>query len=172
MLAERGEADQIGEQDRDEAAFRHRCRGRRGLVDQRLPALATELVRSLVRAPQTEQRTSRGAPHSAQNLRPGRFSVPHPPQVIAGILRPARPAREPIKLAPRALTCPSGSSNRLRVLRYLPTSMQGPEIAAELFDSLNTIRTHMRHLYGKLGVHRRTDAVERALELGLLAPRS
>ena len=58
------------------------------------------------------------------------------------------------------------------MLRYLPTSMQGPEIAGELFVSVNTIRTHMRHLYAKLGVHRRTEAVERARELGLLAPRS
>lgn len=64
------------------------------------------------------------------------------------------------------------SDAELRVLRYLPTSMQGPEIAAELFVSVNTIRTHMRHLYAKLGVHRRTDAVDRARELGLVAPRS
>jgi LuxR family maltose regulon positive regulatory protein len=62
------------------------------------------------------------------------------------------------------------SETELRVLRYLPTSMQGPEIAAELFVSVNTIRTHMRHLYAKLGVHRRTDAVERARQLGLLGP--
>jgi LuxR family maltose regulon positive regulatory protein len=61
------------------------------------------------------------------------------------------------------------SESELRVLRYLPTSMHGPEIAAELFVSVNTIRTHMRHLYAKLGVHRRADAVERARELGLLA---
>jgi LuxR family transcriptional regulator, maltose regulon positive regulatory protein len=47
--------------------------------------------------------------------------------------------------------------------------MHGPEIASELFVSVNTIRTHMRHLYAKLGVHRRADAVERARELGLLA---
>jgi LuxR family maltose regulon positive regulatory protein len=64
------------------------------------------------------------------------------------------------------------SESELRVLRYLPTSMQGPEIAAELFVTVNTIRTHMRHLYAKLGVHRRTDAVERARELGLLAART
>jgi LuxR family maltose regulon positive regulatory protein len=62
------------------------------------------------------------------------------------------------------------SDSELRVLRYLPTNLRAPEIAAELFVSVNTIRTHMRHVYAKLGVHRRAEAVERARELGLLAP--
>ncbi|TMM02939.1 MAG: LuxR family transcriptional regulator [Actinobacteria bacterium] len=64
------------------------------------------------------------------------------------------------------------TDSELRVLRYLPTNLQAPQIAAELFVSLNTIRTHLRHLYAKLGVHRRADAVERARELGLLSPSS
>jgi LuxR family maltose regulon positive regulatory protein len=58
------------------------------------------------------------------------------------------------------------------VLRYLPTNLSAPEIADELYVSLNTIRTHMRHLYAKLGVHTRANAVERARALGLLAPSS
>ena len=62
------------------------------------------------------------------------------------------------------------SDSELRVLRYLPTNLQAPEIAAELFVSVNTVRTHMRHVYAKLGVHRRAEAVERARDLGLLAP--
>jgi LuxR family transcriptional regulator, maltose regulon positive regulatory protein len=62
------------------------------------------------------------------------------------------------------------SDSELRVLRYLPTNLQAPEIAAELVVSVNTIRTHMRHVYAKLGVHRRTDAVDRARELGLVSP--
>jgi LuxR family maltose regulon positive regulatory protein len=64
------------------------------------------------------------------------------------------------------------SESELRVLRYLPTNLRASEIAAELFVSLNTIRTHMRHVYAKLGVHSRTDAVTRARELGLLSPSS
>jgi LuxR family transcriptional regulator, maltose regulon positive regulatory protein len=56
------------------------------------------------------------------------------------------------------------------VLRYLPTNLRSPEIAAELFVSLNTIRTHLRNVYAKLGVHSRGDAVSRARELGLLSP--
>jgi LuxR family transcriptional regulator, maltose regulon positive regulatory protein len=64
------------------------------------------------------------------------------------------------------------SESELRVLRYLPTNLSAPEIAAELFVSLNTIRTHLRNVYAKLGVHSRTDAVKRARELGLLSPTS
>jgi LuxR family transcriptional regulator, maltose regulon positive regulatory protein len=64
------------------------------------------------------------------------------------------------------------SDSELRVLRYLPTNLRAPEIAAELFVSVNTIRTHMRHIYGNLGVHQRAEAVARARELGLLAPGS
>jgi LuxR family maltose regulon positive regulatory protein len=58
------------------------------------------------------------------------------------------------------------------VLRYLPTNLPAPEIAGQLSVSVNTVRTHMRHLYEKLGAHRRADAVDRARALGLLAPSS
>ena len=62
------------------------------------------------------------------------------------------------------------SDSEIRVLRYLPTNLTGPEIAGELYISLNTVRTHLRHLYAKLGTHRRAEAVARARALGLLAP--
>jgi LuxR family transcriptional regulator, maltose regulon positive regulatory protein len=60
------------------------------------------------------------------------------------------------------------SESELRVLRYLPSNLTAPDIAGELFVSTSTVKTHMRHVYEKLGVHRRTEAVERARELGLL----
>ena len=60
--------------------------------------------------------------------------------------------------------------SELRVLRYLPSDLTAPEIAAELYVSTNTVKTHMRSLYAKLGTHRRHEAVERARALGLLAP--
>ena len=62
------------------------------------------------------------------------------------------------------------SQAETRVLRYLPTKLSAPEIADQLYLSVNTVKTHMRHLYDKLGVHRRHEAVEQARALGLLAP--
>jgi LuxR family maltose regulon positive regulatory protein len=81
-------------------------------------------------------------------------------------------------LAGRTLAQPAGprpplealSGSELRVLRYLPTNLSGPEIAGELYVSHNTVRTHITHLYGKLGTHTRAEAVARARALGLLAP--
>jgi DNA-binding CsgD family transcriptional regulator len=57
-----------------------------------------------------------------------------------------------------------------RVLHYLPTNLSAREIADELFLSVNTVKTHQRHLYQKLGARSRTQAVEQARALGLLAP--
>jgi LuxR family maltose regulon positive regulatory protein len=62
------------------------------------------------------------------------------------------------------------SQAETRVLRYLPTNLTAPEIAGQLSLSVNTVRTHMRHVYDKLGAHRRLEAVDRARALGLLAP--
>jgi DNA-binding CsgD family transcriptional regulator len=59
-----------------------------------------------------------------------------------------------------------------RVLHYLPTNLSAREIACELYLSVNTIKTHQRHLYQKLGASCRSQAVERARALGLLAPSS
>jgi ATP/maltotriose-dependent transcriptional regulator MalT len=54
------------------------------------------------------------------------------------------------------------------VLRLLAGDLSNREIAERLFFSQNTIRSHNRALYHKLGVHSRTDAVARAAALGLL----
>jgi LuxR family transcriptional regulator, maltose regulon positive regulatory protein len=62
------------------------------------------------------------------------------------------------------------SEAELRVIRYLPSNLKAPEIAAELCVSANTVRTHLRHIYSKLDAHTRTEAVTRARRLGLLAP--
>jgi LuxR family maltose regulon positive regulatory protein len=74
-----------------------------------------------------------------------------------GMGPPGKTLREPLSQA------------ETRVLRYLPTGLSVAEIAGELYLSVNTVRTHMRHVYDKLGAHRRHEAVERARVLGLLA---
>jgi LuxR family maltose regulon positive regulatory protein len=62
------------------------------------------------------------------------------------------------------------SDSEIRVLRYLPTNLTAAEIARELTVSHNTVRTHVSHVYAKLGAHTRAEAVARARALGLLAP--
>jgi LuxR family transcriptional regulator, maltose regulon positive regulatory protein len=62
------------------------------------------------------------------------------------------------------------SDSEIRVLRYLPTYLSASQIGSELYVSHNTVRTHIRHLYAKLGTHTRAEAVGRARALGLLAP--
>ncbi len=55
-----------------------------------------------------------------------------------------------------------------RILRYLPTMLSNADIGAEVFVSLNTVKTHLRSIYRKLGANGRADAVEKARALGLL----
>jgi LuxR family transcriptional regulator, maltose regulon positive regulatory protein len=91
------------------------------------------------------------------------------PALIADILSLLAGKRPVQQGGPPPLVEPL-SDSEIRVLRYLPTHLSGPQIARELHVSHNTVRTHMRHLYAKLGTHRRFEAVERARALGLLAP--
>jgi LuxR family maltose regulon positive regulatory protein len=60
------------------------------------------------------------------------------------------------------------SDGELAVLRYLASDLSAREIGARLHLSLNTVKTHTRELYRKLGVHSRSEAVTRAATLGLL----
>jgi LuxR family maltose regulon positive regulatory protein len=63
------------------------------------------------------------------------------------------------------------SPSELRVLRYLPTNLSRPQIAAELSVSRNTVGTHISSIYAKLQVRDRSSAVRRARELRLLGSR-
>jgi LuxR family transcriptional regulator, maltose regulon positive regulatory protein len=60
------------------------------------------------------------------------------------------------------------SERERAILRYLPTMMSNAEIASELFVSVNTVKTHLKSIYRKLGAARRREAVERARRLDLL----
>jgi LuxR family maltose regulon positive regulatory protein len=102
-----------------------------------------------------ERHARHGTAHASllaeiRSLLAGRAPAPPPPA--------AHPPPEPL------------SDSEIRVLRYLPTNLSAREIANELYVSTNTVKTHMHHLYAKLGTHRRGEAVERARALGLLAP--
>jgi LuxR family maltose regulon positive regulatory protein len=61
------------------------------------------------------------------------------------------------------------SERELEVLRLLGTDLNGPDIARELVVSLNTVRTHTKRIYAKLGVNNRRAAVRRAEELDLMS---
>lgn len=79
------------------------------------------------------------------------------------VTTPGRPSRRTAAELGATLT-----PRELAVLRFLPTNLSAAEIASQMFLSVHTVKMHMRHLYAKLDVHRRTDAVERARGLGLL----
>jgi LuxR family maltose regulon positive regulatory protein len=60
------------------------------------------------------------------------------------------------------------SDREREVLRLLATHLSAPQIADELVVSRHTVRTHVKHIYDKLGVHSRAEAVQRAQELALI----
>jgi LuxR family maltose regulon positive regulatory protein len=105
-------------------------------------------------------------------LRPGSGALPRHETahvaLLTGILDTMRgssvtPAEHPAPLTQEL------SPSELRVLGYLPTNLSRPEIADELSVSPNTVGTHLRRIYAKLGADDRSAAVRRARELRLLS---
>jgi LuxR family transcriptional regulator, maltose regulon positive regulatory protein len=89
--------------------------------------------------------------------------------LVADILDATRgPGRDALN-QPAMMLVEELSRSELRVLRYLPTNLTRREIAGELSVSPNTVDTHVRRIYAKLGVADRTAAVERGRELRLLS---
>ena len=79
------------------------------------------------------------------------------------------PSRFPSETLPSETWLPEQLSKReLEVLKLLASSLSGPQIADELYISLGTFQTHTKNIYGKLGVHNRLEAVERARDLKLM----
>jgi LuxR family maltose regulon positive regulatory protein len=60
------------------------------------------------------------------------------------------------------------TEREMDVLRLLPTELSTAEIAEQLFISYHTVRTHLKHIYGKLDAHSRHEAVTRSRDLNLL----
>lgn len=63
---------------------------------------------------------------------------------------------------------PAFTERELAVLQYLPTLLRASDIATDLFVSVNTVKTHLRGIYTKLGVNNRREAVRQARHLQLL----
>ena len=84
-------------------------------------------------------------------------------RLLEAFSRPAPPPR----LATQPLIEPL-SERELEALALLADYLTYQEIAQALFISVNTVKTHLKNVYGKLGVHGRREAVDRAKELGLL----
>jgi LuxR family maltose regulon positive regulatory protein len=90
--------------------------------------------------------------------------------LLADIVDFLQGARVPRAVDRRDLIEPDElSPSELRVLRFLPTNLTRPEIASELYVSINTVNTHIRNIYSKLGARDRSSAVELARELRLLS---
>ena len=83
--------------------------------------------------------------------------VLHHPRLAGG------PDVPPAKVLAETLT-----AQEMTVLGYLPSWISGAGIAERLGISLNTIKTHMKHIYRKLDVADRREAVDVARQLGLL----
>jgi LuxR family maltose regulon positive regulatory protein len=105
-----------------------------------------------------------------------RYRTAHPAliskilELLSGTTRSAPPPGIQTRWAPGQGLDEQLTDSETRVLRYLPTHLTAHEIAAELHVSVNTAGTHRFHVYAKLGVHSRQEAVSRARALGLLAP--
>ena len=89
---------------------------------------------------------------------------------LAGALLAGLDDAAPAPAATATLLLEPLSDRELTVLRFLPTMMSNAEIAAEMFVSVNTVKTHLKHVYRKLDVTDRRDCVRRARELRLLSP--
>jgi len=81
----------------------------------------------------------------------------------------AGPRPAPFDGNPNAVAALGISPRELAVLKELAAGRSTKEIARQLQVSPNTIKTHLARLYEKLGAGRRTDAVNRARELGIIA---
>ena len=81
----------------------------------------------------------------------------------------AGPKPTPFDGNPKAKSALGISSRELAVLQELAMGRSNKEIAARLYVSPNTVKTHIAHIFEKLDAKRRTDAINRARELGLLS---
>jgi LuxR family maltose regulon positive regulatory protein len=186
LLAERGAgAPEPQVREHFTAMMEHLARGRAAELDGRL----TEAERDLARAGELARRGAGVLEQAAAALAharvlaalgrrdAGRARLAQARELLATCADPGTLARAlgqaeraPGLAAPRA-TAATGeelSDRELGVLRLLHSELSLREIGAELFLSLNTIKTHTRNIYAKLGAGSRDEAVARGREQGLI----
>ncbi|HEX3330410.1 MAG TPA: LuxR C-terminal-related transcriptional regulator [Gaiellales bacterium] len=143
-----------------------------GVFDDEVPTVHHAWVVVLL----AQVRCRRGRLNSAESglelARREIASLPDVGRVTAMVVELERELRELRRRADGGELLTTPSTAELAVLRLLPTDLSAREIAAELFVSSNTVRSHMRKIYRKLGVQSRADAVARASALGLIDPQS
>jgi DNA-binding CsgD family transcriptional regulator len=88
--------------------------------------------------------------------------------VFLGVRVFAAPKPQPFDGNPRALAALGISPRELAVLHALAAGRSNKEIAAELHVSPNTVKTHVAQLFDKLDARRRTEAISKARELGIV----
>ncbi len=177
--------------DQDPAAARRELRA---VIDGDVPVLSyltqveAHLLDALACRDLGDERASQEAAEQALNLaEPDRLILPFamtdgwqllealPPHttshaaLVTDILDAIRSGARAGPSQPAMMPVEELSKSELRVLRYLPTNLTRREIAGELSVSLNTVDTHIRRIYAKLGTADRTAAVQRGRELRLLS---
>ena len=88
--------------------------------------------------------------------------------IVLGVRVFARPAPAAFDGNPEARAALGLSEREMEVLHELVAGHSNKEIAVHLHVSPNTIKTHVARLFGKLGAKRRTEAIRRARELGIV----
>lgn len=88
--------------------------------------------------------------------------------IVLGVRVFAAPTAATFDGNPKAQAALGLSERELEVLKELAAGHSNKEIAAHLHVSPNTVKTHVARLFEKLGARRRTEAIRRARELGIV----
>ena len=137
------------------------------MLDHGIPWLTVQVGLELTRAhlalaEANAARTILRETERVLELRPG----------LGSLVEEARELRDHVEATegPAGAWAMSLTGAELRLLPYLATHLTFPEIATRLFLSRNTIKTEAVSVYRKLGASSRSQAIERAVEVGLLEP--
>jgi LuxR family maltose regulon positive regulatory protein len=95
------------------------------------------------------------------------IGIDYSSRLLAALADEPQPPSPTIESVPTPLIEPL-SDRELEVLRLVAAGLSNQQVAQALFVSINTVKSHAKNIYGKLGVHSRTQAVNKARVLGLI----